>query len=66
MKKTYKLEMWKYHVCCETMIFTNKAKAKKWLNESGWWELYDDGGCMIYVYINNKRLNCLEVLKEWR
>ena len=66
MKNTYRLERWRYHICRETQVFTNKAKAKKWLKESGWWLEYDWGECMIYVYVNNYRLDFDEVDKEWR
>lgn len=66
MKNTYRLEMWRYHMCREKMIFTNKAKAQKWLKESGWWEMYDYGECMIYVYINDIKQDYDIVNKEWR
>ena len=66
MKNTYRLEMWRYHLCCERVEFTNKTKAKKWLNESGWWELYNYGECMIYIYINGVKLDYQQVNKEWR
>ena len=66
MKNIYRLEMWRYHSCRETMVFTNKKKAQKWLKESGWWWLFDYGECMIYVYVNNIRLDSDKVDKEWR
>ena len=66
MKNTYRLEMWRYHSCCKTMTFTNKAKGKKWLKESGWWTMYDYGECMIYVYVNGTKLDYTQVNKEWR
>ena len=66
MKNTYRLERWRYHCCVEAITFTNKKKAQKWLKNSGWWIEYNYGECMIYIYINNKRLDYDQVNKEWR
>lgn len=58
--------MWRYHSCWERMIFTNKRKAQKWIKQSGWWLMYDYGECMIYVFINDRKIDYDQVNKEWR
>lgn len=57
MRNNYRIEIWRYHICVDKKTFTNRKKSKKWLKERGYDLLYDWGGCMIYIYVNNVRYN---------
>lgn len=53
---TYDLELWRFHRCIEKVHFTSKVKAVSFLKESGWIDMYYDGNCMIYVYVDGQKV----------
>lgn len=65
MKNVYRLEKWVFHNCVETVEFTNKQKAQKWLKQSGWWNSWDAGNCALYGYKNNEEIDLIEEKGWW-
>lgn len=51
-----KVEIWQYGSITETFISNNIEEVLKWFNRH-WRNCYNDGGCAIEVYQNDKRLS---------
>lgn len=54
MKNQYEIQIWEHHCCIEKKLFTNKAKAKKWIKDSGYEIASDDGRCFIQPIVNGR------------
>lgn len=52
---TYRVEIWRYHRPIFSKTFTKKRVCISWLKKSYFSDMYDDGDCMIYIYLDNRR-----------
>lgn len=64
MKNQYEIQIWEHHLCKEKKLFTNKAKAKKWIKDSGYKIISDMGWCFIQPVVNGREVELSE-LSEW-
>lgn len=58
--KEYKIEIWIFGSIADTYESDNVEEVLKWFNRH-WRNCYDNGGCAIEVYQNDKRLSFYEV-----
>lgn len=56
----YAIEIWKYHSIRETYENDDIEEVLKWYKDN-WKSCYDYGGCMFYLFKNNKELPFEEV-----